>query len=151
MNAVASDFSPMTDHDLDWVVDHEAALHAFPWSRGNFVDSLAAGHSAWVMRVGGSPAAYAVMLMVLDEAHLLNISVAREFQGARLGTALLRHLFAEARRCGASQFFLEVRPSNSAALALYRSHGFQPIGRRKGYYALREGGREDAIVMRLEL
>ncbi|QTQ33978.1 ribosomal protein S18-alanine N-acetyltransferase [Aromatoleum bremense] len=151
MNAAASDFSPMTDRDLDWVVDHEAVLHTFPWSRGNFVDSLAAGHSAWVMRVGGSPVAYAVMLMVLDEAHLLNISVAREFQGARLGTALLRHLFAEARRCGASQFFLEVRPSNSAALALYRSHGFQPIGRRKGYYALREGGREDAIVMRLEL
>uniref|UniRef100_A0ABX1MYW9 [Ribosomal protein bS18]-alanine N-acetyltransferase n=2 Tax=Aromatoleum buckelii TaxID=200254 RepID=A0ABX1MYW9_9RHOO len=141
----------MSDGDLDWVVHQEGVLHAFPWSRGNFADSLAAGHSAWVMRVGGSLVAYAVMLMVLDEAHLLNISVARESQRAKLGTALLRHLLAEARRCGASQFFLEVRPSNSAALALYRSHGLQPIGRRKGYYALREGGREDAIVMRVEL
>lgn len=151
MSPVSPDFSPMTDLDLEWVVENEAQLHAFPWSKGNFIDSLEAGYSAWVMRQQGRPVAYAVMLTVLDEAHLLNISVAREAQGAGFGRVLLGYLSDEARRGGSSQFFLEVRPSNLPALALYRSHGFQPIGRRKGYYPLREGGREDAIVMRLDL
>lgn len=141
----------MSEYDLDWVVENEAQLHAFPWSKGNFVDSLAAGYSAWVMREEGRPVAYAVVLTVLDEAHLLNISVVREAQGAGLGGVLLRYLSEEARRGGSSQFFLEVRPSNLPAIALYRSHGFEPVGRRKGYYPSREGGREDAIVMRRDL
>lgn len=145
------DFAPMTELDLAWVVENEAQLHAFPWSRGNFIDSLHAGYSAWVMRIDGRPVGYAIVLQVLDESHLLNLSIARAAQRGGFGSELLRHLANEARRGGSSQFFLEVRPSNQAALALYRGQGFQPIGRRKGYYPLREGGREDAIVMRLDL
>ncbi|WP_332673236.1 ribosomal protein S18-alanine N-acetyltransferase [Aromatoleum sp.] len=144
-------FAPMTELDLDWVVENEAELHAFPWTRGNFVDSLVAGYGAWVLRDAAQPVAYAVMLTVVDEAHLLNISVAQRAQRAGAGGRLLRQLFDEARARGASQFFLEVRPSNDAAIALYRRHGFEPIGRRKGYYPARDGGREDAIVMRREL
>lgn len=144
-------FTPMTELDLDWVVENEAELHAFPWTRGNFVDSLVAGYGAWVLRDVAQPVAYAVMLTVVDEAHLLNISVARPAQRAGVGGRLLRQLFDEARERGASQFFLEVRPSNEAAIALYQRHGFEPIGRRKGYYPARDGGREDAIVMRREL
>jgi ribosomal-protein-alanine N-acetyltransferase len=141
----------MTELDLDWVVENEAELHAFPWTRGNFVDSLVAGYGAWILRDTAQPLAYAVMLTVVDEAHLLNISVARPAQRAGIGGRLLRQLFDEARERGASQFFLEVRPSNEAAIALYDRHGFESIGRRRGYYPARDGGREDAIVMRREL
>ena len=144
-------FAPMTEVDLDWVVENEAELHAFPWTRGNFVDSLHAGYGAWVLRVAAQPVAYGVMLTVVDEAHLLNISVARAAQRAGVGGRLLRQLFDEAHGRGASQFFLEVRPSNEAAIALYHRHRFEAIGRRKGYYPSRDGGREDAIVMRREL
>lgn len=151
MRTSPADFVPMAEIDLDWVVENEAQLHAFPWTRGNFVDSLAAGYGAWIVRDAGRPVAYAVMLTVLDEAHLLNISVARPAQRAGVGGRLLRQLFAEARDRGASQFFLEVRPSNEPAIALYHRHGFEPIGRRKSYYPAIGGGREDAIVMRREL
>lgn len=144
------DYVPMSDTDLDWVVKNEAELHPYPWSRGNFADSLGAGYSAWVQHVGGQACGYAVMLSVLDEAHLLNISVARSAQGRGLGAALLAFLCGRAREGGASQFFLEVRPSNLAARALYERAGFEAIGRRKGYYPA-PGGREDAIVMRLSL
>lgn len=143
-------FVPMTEQDLDWVVACERDLHAFPWTRGNFVDSLVAGHGCWLLKVQGRRAGYAVMMRVLDEAHLLDISVDRSFQGHGHGAALLDHLRDEARRHGATQFFLEVRPSNEAALALYRKHGFEHIGRRRDYYPAVDG-REDAIVMRCAL
>ncbi|WP_211169208.1 ribosomal protein S18-alanine N-acetyltransferase [Aromatoleum toluvorans] len=141
----------MSEADLPWVVENERELHAFPWSAGNFTDSLRAGYSCWVMRNGTGPVAYAVMLTVIDEAHLLNISVARAAQRRGIGSVLLDYLFAEARRVGAKQFFLEVRPTNAPALALYEGHGFAAVGRRKNYYPAPEGQREDAIVMRREL
>ena len=143
-------FSPLTLDDLDWVHQQEVDLHPFPWTRGNFADSLTAGHGAWLMRVGKERVGYAVVLKVLDEAHLLNINVARAAQGKGYGRALLEWLQLTAKRNGAGQFFLEVRPSNLAGLALYRSQGFEQIGRRKGYYPAPDG-REDAIVMRREL
>ncbi|MBD5804214.1 ribosomal-protein-alanine N-acetyltransferase [Azoarcus sp. Aa7] len=144
-------FMPMTEEDLPWVVENERELHAFPWSDGNFADSLRAGYNCWVMRNGAGPVAYAVMLTVIDEAHLLNISVARTVQRRGIGGKLLEYLSSEALRAGATQFFLEVRPSNTTALALYERHGFVAIGRRKGYYPASGGQREDAIVMRREL
>jgi ribosomal-protein-alanine N-acetyltransferase len=139
----------MAEHDLDWVVEQEVSLHPFPWSRGNFTDSLAAGYGCWLMRDADAPVGYAVVLHVLDEAHLLNISVVHTAQGCGLGCRLLEHLIATAKREGFRQFFLEVRPSNLSALALYRRVGFVEIARRKGYYPSSDG-REDAIVMRLE-
>ncbi|NMG27675.1 ribosomal protein S18-alanine N-acetyltransferase [Aromatoleum evansii] len=141
----------MTDEDLPWVVENERELHAFPWSEGNFADSLRAGYNCWVMHNGGGPVAYAVLLTVIDEAHLLNISVTRGAQRGGIGGKLLDYLFAVAQQGGATQFFLEVRPSNTAALALYEGRGFVAVGRRKGYYPAPGGGREDAIVMRREL
>jgi ribosomal-protein-alanine N-acetyltransferase len=149
MTACALRFMPMAEHDLDWVVRQETSLHRFPWSRGNFTDSLAAGHSCWLMRDAGTAVGYAVVLCVLDEAHLLNISVVHAVQGRGLGNRLLEYLLSTARNGGIRQFFLEVRPSNLAALALYRRAGFVEISRRKGYYPSPDG-REDAIVMRLE-
>ena len=148
--SVRLDFIPMSEQDLDWVVAQEARLHPFPWSRENFLDSLAAGYGGWVMLDAGQPAGYAIVLGVLDEAHLLNISVAQDAQGCGRGSMLLEHLFTRARDNGASQFFLEVRPSNLPARALYQKAGFVEIGRRRGYYPAAEG-REDALVMRAAL
>ncbi|NLF55426.1 MAG: ribosomal protein S18-alanine N-acetyltransferase [Thauera phenolivorans] len=146
------DFVPMQESDLDWVVAREAELHARPWTRGNFADALESGNEAWILRRNECPVGYAVVLPVLDEAHLLTIGVAPSEQGRGLGHALLAQLIAAARARGACSFFLEVRPSNAAALALYRSAGFEAAGRRRGYYpAAGNGEREDAIVMRLRL
>jgi ribosomal-protein-alanine N-acetyltransferase len=142
---------PMIEDDLEWVVAHERELHAFPWSRGNFSDSLGAGYLAHVLRLDGEPVAYAVMMLVMDEAHLLNLSVIRSRQRAGLGRVVLEQLFELARSHGAAQLFLEVRPSNGAALALYRACACEPVGRRKRYYPAAGGEREDAILMRRAL
>lgn len=151
MIATGVSFAPMAEVDLDWVVANEVILHTFPWTRGNFLDSLRAGYGAWILRLDTAPVAYAVMLQALDEAHILNISVARSAQRSGIGGRLLRFLFEEARRGGCVHVFLEVRPSNEPALCLYRANGFEPVGRRKRYYPADGGGREDAIVMRRSL
>ncbi|MCB1890076.1 MAG: ribosomal protein S18-alanine N-acetyltransferase [Rhodocyclaceae bacterium] len=140
----------MSEADLDWIVPVEAALHPSPWRAGNFRDSLEAGHACWTFWEGSDPLAYAVVLHVLDEAHLLDITVEAAQQGRGVGGAVLGFLFDQARSNGARQFFLEVRESNQVAAGLYRSRGFEAIGRRKGYYPGGEA-REDAIVMRCVL
>lgn len=141
---------PMRDADLDEVAQIEARNYEFPWTRGNFGDSLDAGHSAWVVRNGGKMMGYAVLLRVLDEAHLLNITIDHNWRGGGRGRALLAEVCGLARDGGSRQLFLEVRPSNLVAQLLYHSVGFRDLGRRKGYYPARSG-REDAIVMVLEL
>jgi ribosomal-protein-alanine N-acetyltransferase len=102
------------------------------------------------MLIADEPVAYAVLMQIVDEAHLLNISVRRDWQGRGLGSELLEHLCTAASRFGASQMFLEVRSSNIAGLRLYDKWNFTRIGRRKAYYPAVDG-REDAIVMRREL
>lgn len=144
-------FAPMTAHDLDEVMVHERELYPFPWTRGNFTDSMAAGYSAWTLRdARGELMAYAVLMIALDEGHLLNLSVARRFQRFGFGWRMLDWLAAHVRDCGARTMLLEVRPSNVAAQRLYRRYGFEPIGVRRGYYPA-DGGREDAVVMRIAL
>lgn len=143
-------FAPMRESDLDAVADAERTLYDFPWTHLNFADSLSAGYCCRVMRVDGALAAYAVMMCVLDEAHLLNISVVTGLQRRGLGRLMLHHLAHEAITYGALRMFLEVRPSNAAARAMYESERFQPIGRRPRYYPALDG-REDAIVMSAEL
>lgn len=143
-------FRPMQFEDLDRVMEIEPKIYSHPWSRGNFADSLHAGYSCWVYESEGEVIGYAVMMSVLDEAHLLNISIAGERQGQGLGRALLNHLIDTARRYGATMMFLEVRPSNKNAIALYESIGFNEFSIRKGYYPA-HNGREDAILMGLAL
>jgi len=149
--SVAECLDPMTESDLDWVAAQEADLHDFPWTRGNFADSLHAGYDARVLRIDGAAVGYAIMFRVLDEAHLLNISVMRALHNHGIGARMLRRLMDIAREQGASQMFLEVRPSNLPALALYRRLGFVAVGRRKRYYPAVDGGREDALLMRTAL
>lgn len=140
----------MREDDLDSVLAAENGLHPFPWTRGNLLDSLRAGHGMWLAAEGGSMIGYAVTTQVLDEAHLLNITIVGEHQRQGLGSALLEWLIASLRTDGIARMFLEVRPGNPIARRLYVRHGFIEIGRRKGYYPARDG-REDAIVMAREL
>lgn len=143
-------YPDMKNTDLDAVAEAEARIHPFPWTRGNFADSLAAGHGAWLAQEDGRLIGYAVMMQVLDEAHLLNISVLPELQRSGRGSTFLLHLFAQARLCAATRMLLEVRPGNLAGQGFYRRHGFAEIGRRRDYYPAHEG-REDAIVMARDL
>ncbi|MRR09608.1 ribosomal-protein-alanine N-acetyltransferase [bacterium] len=143
-------YQPMTEADLDTVSAIEARICAFPWTRGNFADSLKSGHSAWVAYEGDLMVGYGVVMMIIDEAHLLNISIVPERQRQGLGSLLLEHFFAVARGYGGTRMLLEVRPSNESGQGLYGRHGFVAIGRRKGYYPAVDG-REDAIVMAREL
>lgn len=149
-SAAVLDFRPMTDADLDAVAAAEIRIYPFPWTRGNFADSLRAGDRAWVCTEDGDMVGYAVMSLVLDEAQLLNISIVPERQRQGLGARLLRFLCADARGQRATRMFLEVRPSNDSGRALYQRFGFDLIGQRKNYYPA-HGGREDALVMALDL
>ena len=153
MNAIlkpASGFRPMHESDLDAVMAIEPNIYSHPWSRGNFADSLKAGYSCWVYEHEGEVAGYAVLMIVLDEGHLLNISIAKQLQGKGLGRALLEHMIDIARSRGVATMYLEVRPSNLAARSLYESMGFNEFSIRKGYYPA-DNGREDAILMGLAL
>ncbi len=147
---LSAEFFPMNEHDLGAVTALEASLQAFPWSCGNFADSLVAGHSAWVCRRGGDLVGFWVVMRVLDEAHLLNFGVARHYQGQGYGARMLRQIMALARQHGTHRLFLEVRPSNVRAVALYRHFGFKQIGLRRAYYPAPQG-REDALVFDKEL
>ena len=139
----------MEAHDIDAVVAVETRAYSFPWSHGNFVDSLAAGYLAGVLHVAAAPAeltGYFVAMTGVDELHLLNITVAPDWQGRGLGTGLLDAVEALGCERGLAKLWLEVRESNHRARALYRRRGFAEVALRRGYYPA-AGRREDAIVM----
>ncbi len=149
MNAVPEariEMLPMGQGDLDEVLAIEYGVCSFPWGRGNFTDSLACGHSCWVCRAEGELVGYFVLMLAVDDAHLLSISVAEKRQRMGFGARLLRYAMRVALQGGARTLLLEVRPSNVKALAMYRHFGFQQIGVRRGYYPA-ERGREDALVL----
>lgn len=141
----------MREDDLDAVMQVELRAYPFPWSRGIFRDCLRAGYPAWILeKQDGSLLGYGVLSVAADEAHILNLCAAPEVQGRGHGRRLLRALVQQAGMRGARRLFLEVRPSNPTAIALYEAEGFHEIGRRPRYYPA-HAGREDAIVMALEL
>ncbi|UTA54164.1 ribosomal protein S18-alanine N-acetyltransferase [Lysobacter soli] len=159
MNALAFDagqhplhgaLRPMREDDLDAVHAVEIRAYEFPWTVGIFRDCLRADYPAWVMQHEGRIIGYFLMSIAADEVHVLNICIDPNFQGQGLGRQLLRALVRVARGRKAERVFLEVRPSNAGAIALYHSEGFNEIGRRPRYYPARDG-REDALVMAIEL
>ena len=144
-------YTPMLEADLREVVAIESDIYPFPWTRGNFLDSVRAGYSVWVLRdQSDALVAYSVMTLMIDEAHLLNLSVARRCQREGLGWRTLEWMAEVARGYGARTMLLEVRPSNASAVRMYQRYGFEKIGLRRGYYPA-QTGREDAIVMRVAL
>lgn len=139
---------PMNTAHLDAVMAIEVASYAFPWSRGNFVDSLAARYTACVLYAEGAQVVgYFVAMAGVEEMHLLNITVAPAFEHRGHARYMLAELAAMARAQGARQLWLEVRQSNARARAMYERIGFVPVGVRRGYYPAAHGRREDAQVM----
>jgi ribosomal-protein-alanine N-acetyltransferase len=136
--------------DLAEVAHLEKELYAFPWSIGNFRDSVTAGYDCWTVTHGETIVGYAILMVALDEAHLLNIAVAPEWQNQGIGRAFLLHMIQVARDAGGQIVYLEVRPSNLAARHLYRALGFQQIAIRPEYYPA-VTGREDALFLGLAL
>ncbi len=141
---------PMTEADLTEVARIEAAAYAFPWTLGIFRDCLRAGYHGWVLARPGAIYGYGMLSIAAGEAHLLNLCIDPIRQGEGHGRRLLARMLDLARWHRAERIFLEVRPSNVAAIALYHDAGFNEIGRRPNYYPARVG-REDALVMALEL
>lgn len=148
-------FRPMQMADLDAIMQIEPTIYSHPWSRGNFSDSLNSGYSAWVLVEQKKIIGYALLMMVLDEAHLLNLSVAKSHQKQGLGRLLLEHMIKIVKNHKAANMFLEVRPSNISAITLYENIGFSEMAIRRGYYPADpkqfKGGREDAVLMGLAL
>lgn len=145
-------FSPMQVSDLSDVLTIENDVYPYPWTRGNFLDSMYSGYETWTLREpSGALAGYFLLMLAVDEAHLLNISVRRDLHGRGVGRLLLDKVMAIAKEKDMRSVLLEVRPSNRRALAVYERYGFEQIGQRKGYYPAHGNMREDAIVMRFHL
>src|ERR1700683_2983600 len=132
------------------VVAIERASYQFPWSEGIFRDCLRVGYVCRVVTVGQVLMGYGVMSTGAGEAHILNVCVGESFRCRGLGRRLMLALIERAAAAGVNEAFLEVRPSNTAAIRLYQSMGFVQLGMRRGYYQA-VGGREDAAVLRLTI
>jgi ribosomal-protein-alanine N-acetyltransferase len=154
-------FLPMTVTDLDSVLAIESVSHIHPWTRGNFSDSLAAGHWAYCVRPQLSDAvkgsyldpeilwAYCILFPAVDELHLLNITVSPKLRRLGIGIKMMNAMEGVAAQQNMPRIILEVRPSNESALKLYQRLGYEQIGVRKNYYPLdaASGLREDALVL----
>jgi len=153
-------FLPMTTADLDAVLAIESISHIHPWTQGNFLDSLAAGHWAYCVRphledaVRGSYLdpdilwAYCILFPAVDELHLLNITVSPKLRRLGIGAKMMHAIEGVAAQQQMPRIILEVRPSNINALQLYQTLGYEQIGLRKNYYPgdAISGLREDAWV-----
>lgn len=140
----------MVPADLDAVVAIEREVFLFPWTPGNFSDSIGSGYHCLVLEHEGDIFGYGVMSIGAEEAHLLTLSIAAGSQRKGWGERLLRQFIQIAREQLALTMFLDVRESNHAAARLYERMGFRQIARRKDYYPAM-GGREDSLVMELVL
>jgi len=147
VDALIRDMGP---EDVAAVARLESLSYTFPWSEGIFRDCLRAGYYCCLAELDGEVIGYGIMSVGAGEAHVLNLCVAERHRCKGLGASLLEHLMEFAAASGAEDIFLEVRPSNTPALHLYRTHGFTQIGIRRGYYQA-VNGREDAVVLRRQL
>jgi len=145
-----TNYQPMREKDLAGVMAIEEAIYEFPWTLGNFRDSLRAGYMCWLCREGPELLGYSVLMNAAGEVHLLNLSIAGNRQGRGHGRRMLLFLVDNARIAKAEKIILEVRPTNSGAQNLYHDFGFRKVGVRRNYYPAAHG-REDATVMALEL
>jgi ribosomal-protein-alanine N-acetyltransferase len=136
---------PMAEDDLDAVSRVEQAAYSHPWTIGIFRDCLRVGYCCWVCTLGEDTIGYGVMSVAAGECHLLNLCVHPDWQRHGIGRKLLRRMLGLGRQHHADTVFLEVRMSNTAAIRLYHSEGFNEVAQRRGYYPC-ASGREDALV-----
>ena len=155
MNAVLKTaearFETLTPARLDQVLRVEQQAYAHPWARLNFEDSLIAGYQAQLLLADDTLLGYFVAMKGVDEVHLLNITVARDYQRQGWAQVLLDALALWARGQGAQWIWLEVRVGNARAIRVYEAQGFRRVGQRKNYYPSGSGQLEDALVMSLQL
>ena len=144
------EFRRMQADDLDRVAEIEALAYEFPWSRAIFADCLRAAYECVVLVDANAIVGYGVLSSGANEAHVLNVCVVPGLHGRGYGRRIVRRLLDIARWQRAERVYLEVRPSNPRAIALYESIGFNEFGRRPNYYPAKKG-REDALVMGIEL
>ena len=137
----------MTVDLLDAVLAIEVQVYPFPWTRGNFIDSIAAGYLTRALFAGDELIGYFVAMPGFEEMHLLNVTVAAPHEGRGHARRLLAELYALSASFAATAVWLEVRESNARARALYLREGFAEAGRRRDYYPAPAGKREDAILM----
>lgn len=149
--SMEAEFEPLTEERLDDVVAVERTAYDHPWTRGNFVDSLRSGYQAQMLGANGVLLGYFVAMKGVDEVHLLNLTVAPDYQRQGWGRVMLDALALWARGQGAQWLWLEVRISNTRAQRMYERHGYRRVGERKNYYPAVHGAREDAVVMSLKL
>jgi ribosomal-protein-alanine N-acetyltransferase len=143
-------FRAMTPFDVPAVGAVERAAYPYPWSEGIFRDCLRVGYLCRVAEQAGDVVAYGIVAMGAGEAHILNVCVASGMRGRGIGRRMMQLLLERSAQAGMHDVFLEVRPSNPHAIALYQSLGFNEVGRRRGYYQA-DAGREDALVLKLSL
>ncbi|KRH99323.1 ribosomal protein S18-alanine N-acetyltransferase [Curvibacter sp. PAE-UM] len=151
LEPVEARLEPLDATLLEQLLPIEQHAYPHPWTRGNFMDALRSGYHARVLLAGGELLGYYVAMQGVDEVHLLNITVAPEYQRQGWGRVMLDALALWARGLGAQWLWLEVRLSNTRAIAIYESHGYRRVGLRKAYYPAGHGQREDAVVMSLRL
>jgi ribosomal-protein-alanine N-acetyltransferase len=144
-------FVPMLVERLDEVVAIEQRAYAHPWNRTNFLDSLQSGNQAQLLMAGDVLLGYFVAMPGVDEVHLLNITVAPQYQGQGCSRVMLDALTLWARGRSAQWVWLEVRVGNLRAMHVYEAHGYKRVGQRKDYYPSGHGQREDAVVMGLRI
>ena len=147
-SAAAPSMRVLTVGMLDAVLAIEAQAYAFPWTRGNFIDSIAAGYLTRALVAGdGELIGYFVAMPGFEEMHLLNVTVAARHEGQGHARRLLAELYALSSGFAATAVWLEVRQSNARARALYLREGFSEAGQRRDYYPAPHGRREDAVLM----
>ena len=144
-------FEAMTPETLDGVLAVEKQAYAHPWVLANFTDALASGYQAQLLLAGDTLLGYFVAMKGVDEVHLLNITVAPDYQRQGWAHVMLDALALWARGQGAEWLWLEVRVGNLRAMHVYECQGFQRVGQRKNYYPNGQGQREHALVMSLRL
>lgn len=140
----------MNVDDIDCVVEIEQAAYPFPWTRGIFADCIRVGYDCSALQAGPRLIAYIIQSHVAGKSHLLNLCVAPHWQRRGYGKLMLNHAIHQAGLQRCSAVFLEVRPSNPSGIRLYEQKGFFIVGKRPAYYHAADG-REDAIIMRLDL
>ena len=151
LSPIEAEFEPLSLQRLDEVLQIERAVYEFPWSRANFSDSLKSGYQMQLLAAGGQILGYFVAMKGVDEVHLLNLTVAPEFQRQGWARIMLDGLAIWSRGAGTEWLWLEVRVSNLRAQHLYERYGFRRVGERKRYYPAALGSREDAVVMSVQL
>lgn len=143
-------FRGAREADVPEILRIERLSYIFPWTEGIFRDCLRVNYTCRVAQIGAAVAGYGIMSVAAGEAHLLNVCVGEDFRCRGVGRRLLAHLLQVAASAGATDAFLEARPSNTSAIRLYQALGFVQIGVRRGYYQAVDG-REDAIVLKRQI